>query len=122
MAANAAFHDAIARLVDNRAVYLYLRGNDWITSILFSEVVRVSARCRRRCSTSHKRIVKAIVDGNPRRAETLLRTHLEMSLAYCEQQVRDDHRSARALALTPSAPGRRRRAPGSSIDRLIQSI
>src|SRR5215207_1417327 len=30
MAANVAFHDAIARLADNRALYLYLRGNHWI--------------------------------------------------------------------------------------------
>jgi DNA-binding FadR family transcriptional regulator len=85
MAANAAFHDAIARLVDNRAVYLYLRGNDWITSIPFSEVVRVS-EVQAEVLDVHKRIVKAIADGSPRRAETLLRTHLEMSLAYCEQK------------------------------------
>ena len=60
MAANAAFHDAIARLVDNRAIYLYLRGNDWISSILFAELVRV-AEVQGEVLDAHKHIVKAIV-------------------------------------------------------------
>jgi GntR family transcriptional regulator, transcriptional repressor for pyruvate dehydrogenase complex len=85
MVANAAFHDAIARLVDNRAMYLYLRGNDWITAILFSEVVRV-AEVQEEVLDVHKHIVKAISDGNARRAESLMRKHLEMSLEYCERK------------------------------------
>jgi GntR family transcriptional repressor for pyruvate dehydrogenase complex len=81
MAANAAFHDAIARLVDNRAIYLYLRGNHWITSNFFADVVLVS-EVRDEVLDAHKHIVKAITDGNSRRAEALMRKHLEMSLDY----------------------------------------
>jgi DNA-binding FadR family transcriptional regulator len=84
MAANAAFHDAIARLVDNRAIYLYLRGNHWITSSLFPEVVRVG-EVQAEVLDAHKHIVKAISDGNPRRAESLMRKHLQLSLEYCER-------------------------------------
>jgi GntR family transcriptional repressor for pyruvate dehydrogenase complex len=85
MAAQAAFHDAIAGLVDNRAIYLYLRGNHWLSSNLFSDVVRV-AEVRAEVLDSHKHIVKAISDGNARRAESLMRKHLEMSLEYCERE------------------------------------
>ena len=34
---------------------------------------------------AHKHIVKAISDGNARRAESLMHKHLEMSLEYCER-------------------------------------
>ena len=81
MAANAAFHDAIARLVDNRAIYLFLRGNDWISSRLFAEHVRV-AEVQEQVLEAHKHIVKAISDGDSRRAESLMRTHLVASLEY----------------------------------------
>jgi len=81
MAANAAFHDAIARLVDNRAMYLYLRGNDWISSNIFAEIVRV-AEVQEEVLEAHKHIVKAICDGNARRAEALMRKHLVASLEY----------------------------------------
>ena len=85
MAANAAFHDAIARLADNRAMYLSLRGNHWITSILFAEVVLV-AEVQEEVLDAHKHIVKAITDGSPGRAESLMRKHLELSLQYCERK------------------------------------
>jgi DNA-binding FadR family transcriptional regulator len=85
MAANEMFHDAIARLVDNRAMYLYLRGNHWLTSVIFDEVVLV-AEVQEDVLDVHKHIVKAISDGNPKRAEALMRKHLEMSLAYCERR------------------------------------
>lgn len=83
MAANAAFHDAVARLGDNRALYLYLRGNHWITSILFGEVVAVG-EVQGEVFEAHKHVVKAIEDGQAKRAESLLRRHLELSLEYCE--------------------------------------
>jgi DNA-binding FadR family transcriptional regulator len=35
---------------------------------------------------AHRHVLKAIVDGNPRRAESVLRKHLEMSLQYCERK------------------------------------
>jgi DNA-binding FadR family transcriptional regulator len=85
MAANAAFHDAIAHLVDNRAIELYLRGNDWISSIMFAEVVRVG-EVQEEVLEAHKHIVKAITDGNSRRAESLMRKHLVMSLEYCDRK------------------------------------
>ncbi len=85
MAAQAAFHDAIARLVDNRATYLYLRGNHWITSILFAEVVLV-AEVQEEVLDVHKHIVKAVSDGNSQRAESLMLKHLVMSLEYCARQ------------------------------------
>lgn len=84
MTANAAFHDAIARLVDNRATYLYLRGNDWISSNIFAEVVRV-AEVKDQVLDAHKGIVKAICEGNARRAESLTRKHLEASLEYTDR-------------------------------------
>jgi DNA-binding FadR family transcriptional regulator len=84
MMANVAFQDAIARMMDNRAVYLYLRGNHWITSRLFPEVVRVG-EVQAEVLDAHKRIVEAISDGNARRAKSLMRTHLEKSLEYCER-------------------------------------
>jgi GntR family transcriptional regulator, transcriptional repressor for pyruvate dehydrogenase complex len=85
MAAQAAFHDAIAGLVDNRAMCLYLRGNHWITSILFNEVVLVG-EVQEEVLDVHKHIVKAISDGNSRRAESLMRKHLVMSLEYCDRK------------------------------------
>lgn len=85
MAANAAFHDAIARVADNRAMYLYLRGTDWISSILFAEVVRV-AEVQEEVLDAHRHIVKAISEGNSRRAEALMRKHLVMSLEYCDRK------------------------------------
>jgi GntR family transcriptional repressor for pyruvate dehydrogenase complex len=84
MAANAAFHDGIARLADNRALYLYLRGNHWISSNLFADVVRV-AEVQDEVLGSHNQIVKAIRDGNTRRAESLMRKHLVASLEYNER-------------------------------------
>jgi DNA-binding FadR family transcriptional regulator len=85
MAANTAFHDAIARLADNRAMFLYLRGNHWISSILFSEVV-VVAEVQEEVLDAHKHILKAISEGNSRRAESLMRRHLEMSYEYCDRK------------------------------------
>jgi len=84
MAAHAAFFDAIARLLDNGSIYLYLRGNHWITSNLFPEVVRVG-EVQDEVVEAHRHIVKAIGEGNARRAESLMRKHLEMSLEYCER-------------------------------------
>jgi GntR family transcriptional regulator, transcriptional repressor for pyruvate dehydrogenase complex len=85
MAANVAFHDAVARMADNRALFLYLRGNHWITSILWGDVVVVS-EVQGEVLEAHKHVLKAIVDGNPRRAESVLRKHLQMSLEYCERK------------------------------------
>ncbi len=85
MAANVAFHDAVARMADNRALFLYLRGNHWITSILWGDVV-VVGDVQGEVLESHRHILKAIVDGNPRRAESIMRQHLQMSLDYCERR------------------------------------
>ena len=35
---------------------------------------------------AHKHVLKAIVDGNPKRAEAVLRKHLQMSMEYCERR------------------------------------
>jgi GntR family transcriptional regulator, transcriptional repressor for pyruvate dehydrogenase complex len=85
MAANAEFHDAVARMADNRALYLYLRGNHWISSILWGDVVAVG-EVQGEVHEAHKHVLKAIVDGNPKRAEAVLRKHLEMSMDYCERR------------------------------------
>jgi DNA-binding FadR family transcriptional regulator len=85
MAANAAFHDAVAWLGDNRALYLYLRGNHWITSILFGEVVAVG-EVQGEVLAAHRSVLKAVAEGNAKRAESVLRQHLELSLAYCARK------------------------------------
>jgi GntR family transcriptional repressor for pyruvate dehydrogenase complex len=85
MAANVAFHDAVAQMADNRALFLYLRGNHWITSILWADVVIVD-EVQGEVLEAHKHVLKAIVDGNPKRAEAVLRKHLEMSMQYCERK------------------------------------
>ena len=98
-------------LVDNRAVYLYLRGNHWITLDPVRRGGARSAEVQAEVLDAHKHIVKAIVDGNPRRAETLLRKHLEMSLDYCEQTLRDDASTSPCAGTDGIGRGRVRRTP-----------
>lgn len=85
MAANAAFHDAVAWLGSNRALYLYLRGNHWITSILFGNIVAVG-EVQGEVHAAHRSVLKAVTEGNGKRAEAVLRQHLELSMEYCERK------------------------------------
>lgn len=85
MAANAAFHDAIARLADNQALYLMLRGNHSITTVLFGEIVDVR-EVQDEVLEAHRHVLKAIEEGDPGRAEATMRKHLELSLEYCSSK------------------------------------
>jgi GntR family transcriptional repressor for pyruvate dehydrogenase complex len=85
MAANTAFHDAVARLAENRALYLHLSGSYWITNILFGELVAVG-EVKGEVLAAHRAVLKAVTEGNAKKAEAVLRQHLELSFEYCDRK------------------------------------